>query len=427
MSKQTAKALRNLLIYQVYVRNYSKEGTFKALEDDLQRIKDLGVDVVYLLPIHPIGEKNRKGELGSPYSIKDYYGINPELGKLADFKSLLDKVHALDMKLMLDMVFNHTSYDSVLLEEHPEYFFKRDGQFTNKVGDWWDITDLDYTKDKGLWTYLIDVVRYWSTLGVDGFRFDVASLLPIDFLTELVDSVKELNPDTLFVSESVHGGFLRYLRNQGIACLSEPEMFQVFDMSYDYDVSPFLEGYLKGENTFRRYVEALIFQEEMYPENYIKMRNLENHDFGRFAKMVDNDLDKIKQWLALTFFSKGSTLIYAGQEFKDDHLPDLFNKDVVHWDGPNLSKDIKLLNQLTNNQLTAYGAYEIYLSDKDVFVGKYQFDQETLVGIFNVGLEEGLIEVPLDDGTYINQFNQEEVIVKDKKIDCLNDPILIKL
>ena len=113
MSRNTSKSLRNLLIYQVYVRNYSEEGTFKSLEDDLERIKELGVDYIYILPIHPIGKKNRKGSLGSPYSIKDYYGINPELGTLDDFKSLIHRVHELDMKLMMDIVFNHTSYDSV--------------------------------------------------------------------------------------------------------------------------------------------------------------------------------------------------------------------------------------------------------------------------------------------------------------------------
>jgi glycosidase len=426
MAKNTEKSLRKLFIYQIYVRNYQEEGTFNAVKKDLKRIKSMGVDIVYLLPIHPIGEKNRKGQLGSPYSIKDYYKVNPELGTLDDFKDLVQAVHDHDMKIMLDMVFNHTSYDSLLLDEHPEFFYQKNGEFTNKVGDWWDITDLDFFKDKALWTYLNEVVLYWLKYGVDGFRFDVASLLPIDFLSQLIEKVKNKKPDTIFLSESVHGGFCRYLRNQDIYCLSESEIYQVFDMAYDYDVHPYFEGYLKGENSFKRYLEALIMQEEIYPDNYVKVRNLENHDFGRFAKMVDNNQEKIIQWLALNFFSKGATMIYAGQETMDDHLPDLFNKDIVHWNGPDLSNEIKKLHELTASDLTAYGAYDIHLSDKEVYVGTYQYHQEKLVGIFNVGLDQGDLQVPLEDGTYLNLFNQEKIRVIDAHIKLTNQPIIIQ-
>ena len=124
MSRITSKELRKLFVYQVYIRNHTEEGTFNAFSKDLDRIKDLGVDVVYLMPIHEIGIKNRKGSLGCPYSIKDFRSINAEYGTLDDFKSLVEEVHKRDMKLMIDIVFNHTSYDSVLLEKHPEYFYK---------------------------------------------------------------------------------------------------------------------------------------------------------------------------------------------------------------------------------------------------------------------------------------------------------------
>ena len=163
MSLKTSKDLRNIFIYQVYMRNHNKTGTFKEFVNDLDRIKDLGVDVVYLLPIHKVGQKKKKGNLGCPYSIQDYYSINPEYGTIEDFK-----------------VYNHTSHDSVLLRDHPNYFYYNEsGELANRVGDWWDITDLDYTSDIGLWGYLIDTLVYWTKMGVDGFRWDVASLLPI--------------------------------------------------------------------------------------------------------------------------------------------------------------------------------------------------------------------------------------------------------
>lgn len=127
MARDTQTQLRNEMIYSVFVRNYSEAGNFAGVTADLQRIKDLGTDILWLLPINPIGEVNRKGTLGSPYAIKDYRGINPEYGTLADFKALTDRAHELGMKVMLDIVYNHTSPDSVLATEHPEWFLSRRG------------------------------------------------------------------------------------------------------------------------------------------------------------------------------------------------------------------------------------------------------------------------------------------------------------
>ena len=230
MSVDTSKDLRNLFLYQVYVRNHSESGDFSGLIHDLDRIKELGVDIVYLLPIHEIGQKKKKGSLGCPYSIKDYRSINHEYGTVDDFKELVQEIHKRGMKVMIDVVYNHTSYDSVLLDQHPEYFYKNEeGEFSNRVGDWWDITDLDYTTDLSLWEELIDTLLYWTKLGVDGYRFDVASLLPLEFLEEARERVLDQNPDTIFLSESVHGGFVQYLRNQDFNAICENEIYQVFD------------------------------------------------------------------------------------------------------------------------------------------------------------------------------------------------------
>ena len=138
--------LKSQTIYQVYVRNFSKEGTFKKVIEKLDYIKDLGTDILYLLPIHEIGVVNHKGSLGCPYSIKDYYSIAPELGTLEDFKLLIEETHKKGMKIMMDIVFNHTSRDSVLLNTHPEWFFKKnDGSFGSKAGDWTDVFDVDHS------------------------------------------------------------------------------------------------------------------------------------------------------------------------------------------------------------------------------------------------------------------------------------------
>ena len=429
MSVTTNKALRHLMIYQVYVRNYSDQGTFQAVTDDLERIRDLGTDILYLLPIHPIGAIKRKGTLGSPYSIQDYFAVNTELGSLDDFKTLIDATHQQGMKIMMDIVFNHTSYDSVLLKEHPEFFYKNNnGEFANRVGDWWDITDLDYTQDPALWTYLIDNLVYWTKLGVDGFRFDVASFLPLAFLEQAKDAVLEVNPESIWLSESVHGAFLKTFRDLGFEALSECEIYQVFDMAYDYDTHDAFFAYIKQEGTLQAYVDWVMLQEQIYPKNYVKMRNLENHDFGRIAGMLKNDLTLIKQWHAFTFFNKGATMIYAGGEFTDHKHPDLFNKDTIITTGTDISDLIRLCKDIVQDPIFAQGVYQLDKADnKDVLVGTYTSEEKTVLGVFNVSHAQGKIKVNQKDGTYSNLITGENVTIKDGSIVLTEAPMIIEI
>ena len=427
MSRTTDPKLRKLMLYQVYVRNYSEAGTFKALQDDLPRIKALGTDVLYLLPIHPIGEKNRKGELGSPYSIKDYNAINPELGDEADFKALIQATHDHGMQLMMDIVYNHTSYDSVLLEHHPEFFYQNaQGQFTNRVADWWDITDFDYTKDRRLYQVLTDSLVHYTKLGVDGFRFDVASFLPLDFLEEAHAAVKAVNPNTLWLSESVHGHFLRLIRNSGFDCLSESEIYQVFDMAYDYDAHPFFEAYLKGEKPLQSYLDFLILQEEIYPKNYVKMRNLENHDFGRIAHHLQGHQAKLEQWHAFSFFSRGSTMIYMGGEYSALHHPDLFNKDVITKDGKDLSPLIQACAKAVKSDVFTTGVYALEKApEADVIIGRYDTQDEHVVGLFNVADAQGTMTLHGLSGTYRDLISGDTITLVEGANPIPSQPLIL--
>ena len=201
MAKNTTKTYRNQIMYSVFVRNHTPEGTFEGVRRDLKRIKALGTDIVWLLPIHPIGEKCRKGTLGSPYAIRDYRAVNPEYGTLEDFQRLVDDIHALDMKCIIDVVYNHTSPDSWLAEHHPEWFYhKPDGSFGNRVGDWWDVIDLDYASP-GLWDYQIETLKYWAGM-VDGFRCDVAPLVPLDFWLRARAEVEAVRPGCFWLAGS---------------------------------------------------------------------------------------------------------------------------------------------------------------------------------------------------------------------------------
>jgi len=247
MAKQTPETLKNKVIYQIFTRQHSKTSDFQGIIDDLDRIKGLGVDIVYLLPFHPIGQKDRKGSIGSPYAIYDYYAIDPLHGTLTDFKRLVQAVHDKDMKIMIDIVFNHTSRDSILTQSNPQWFYKKaDGSFANRVGDWSDITDFDLTNNPEIWDYLIDVLKYWAEF-VDGFRCDVAPLLPLDFWKTARQKVEQIKPNMIWLTESVHLGFIKYIRDMGYEAFSDSQMYEVFDIAYDYDVFDFMDDYLSGK------------------------------------------------------------------------------------------------------------------------------------------------------------------------------------
>ena len=191
--RNTSTDLRRQTMYSVFVRNHTEEGTFAALEKDLDRIRALGTDVIWLMPIHPIGQKERKGDLGSPYAIADYRKINPEFGTMEDFEHLVREIHRRDMKCIIDVVYNHTSPDSWLVENHPEWFYRKpDGKMGNKTAEWTDIVDLDYSHPE-LWDYQIETLCFWANY-IDGFRCDVAPLVPMDFWLEARAAVEQVRP-----------------------------------------------------------------------------------------------------------------------------------------------------------------------------------------------------------------------------------------
>ena len=315
----------NEIIYQIFVRNYSLEGTFKQVEKDLSRLKDLGVDIIYLMPIHEIGIKNRKGSWGSPYAIRDYYSISPDLGTKEDFLSLINVVHKQGMRIIMDMVFNHTSPDSVLLKQHPEFYFYRDGKLGNRVGDWSDIIDLD-THREDTQKYLVDVLKYWVSLGVDGFRFDVASMIDFNFFKK---ARQELGEDTIFFAESIDYDFVNYLKSMGYYSTPDIEMFPTFDLLYNYSWFRPFERYLKNEMSLEELDQIIKEDYEYIGNKGLRIICFENHDTERIASYIDdNRLEEIVNRFTKL---KGPLFLYMGQEYGVKHRPNLFEKDPVDW------------------------------------------------------------------------------------------------
>lgn len=425
MAKNTEISLRNKVIYSVYVRNHTSDGTFNAVADDLDRIKSLGTDIIWFMPIHPIGVKNKKGSLGCPYANKDYRTTNPEYGTMDDFKSLVEKIHAKGMKCMIDVVYNHTSPDSNLSVEHPEFFYRKpDGNFGNKVGDWSDIIDLDYS-NKELWQYQIDSLVMWAKI-VDGFRCDVASFVPVEFWKQAREAVAKVNPDCIWLAESVHSSFNVFSRKSGIYAASDYELFDAFDMEYDYDIREVFDKYLKGETTLSNYMDMFNYQEAIYPQNYDKMRCLENHDQPRICHYVKNRSD-LENYTAFLYFLKGSTLIYAGQEFGCDETPSLFDKDVFPRNtGIDLSNLFAKLDTIKKTVLDDDDYFKADADDENDIAILERDNKSKKVGIFSLKSKSADVKVDLPDGDYKNEISGETVTVSNGKIHCDGKAIIIR-
>lgn len=425
MAVNTPVTYRNQIIYSVYVRNHTPEGTFQALRRDLRRIRDLGTDILWLLPIHPIGKKARKGTLGCPYAIADYRAVNPEYGTPEDFRQLVEDVHALGMKCIIDVVYNHTSPDSWLAEHHPDWFHRRpDGSPGSRVEDWTDVADLDYGQP-GLRDYQIETLKSWAGI-VDGFRCDVASLVPLDFWLRAREEVEAVRPGCVWLCESVDPGFIEHLRAEGIPVHSDGELYQAFDMGYEYDVYHLFRDCVQGKIPLRRYAEALNQQEVIYPGNYCKLRFLENHDQPRAASLFP-DGTVLENWTALLYFQKGPTLLYGGQERSCVHLPSLFEKDVVDWtSGPDRTEQLQRLAALKRNPLLAEGAYHAEALPQDLLRVVYRSGERRLVGVFSLKGASGPAEVPVPDGRYEDLIGGGAVEVRNGMVACQGHPLVLQ-
>ena len=425
MPKRTDTTYRNQIMYSVFVRNHSNEGTFEGVRRDLKRIKGLGVDVIWLLPIHPVGEQARKGTLGSPYAIQDYRAVNPEYGTLEDFERLVADIHNLGMKCVIDVVYNHTSPDSWLAKHHPEWFFhKPDGSFGNRVGDWSDVIDLDYSHDD-LCTYQIETLKQWAAI-VDGFRCDVASLVPLHFWLRARDEVEKVRPGCLWLSESIGPGFVVECRSRGQTGLSDSEIFQAFDISYEYDIFDNFKDYLTGNTPLEKYAEAINRQEFTYSEDYVKLRYLENHDNPRAAFIIP-DKTALVNWTAFIYFQKGMTLLYAGQEVCAEHCPSLFDKDTVDWNtGKDLTELLTCLGKIKKHPAFTNSQYEVRALSHNILSAYHRGEKGQLLGVFSLRGECSLVRVDIPDGKYQNMIDESAVEVRDGMLACKGNPIILE-
>lgn len=406
------KKLKPVSIYQIFPRDYSDEGTLKAVTADLERIQNMGFDYIYLLPIHPIGLVGRKGSMGSPYSIQDYYAVNPDYGTMKDFDDLISKAHSLGLKIMMDIVFNHSANDNLWTFVHPDWYFRdADGHVARKVSDWTDISDYDFS-NRALWEQLFDVLKFWQSKGVDAYRCDVAPMVPIEFWCEARKQIAEADKNFIWLAESTESEYILPRRRMGIKVSNDPEEMTAFDICYPYDIYNDFYDAAVNKNLLP-YEKMLNFTEAEYPLYYNRLMCLENHDKPRIQKLVQHDLIRNYNWMAFSFIYPGTAFVYAGQEAQADHQPSLFEYEPVNWFilDKVYTGIIKKMNDLRKTILSTISFHEMIFNHECLEIYLQDDNSKSYYGIFNVNHKES-IPVHLKDGEYTDLIFNETVTVK---------------
>ncbi|WP_026375233.1 alpha-amylase family glycosyl hydrolase [Aestuariibacter salexigens] len=389
---------KNAVIYQVNTRQYSQQGSFAAVTADLPRIKALGADIVWLMPIHPIGEKHRKGTLGSPYSVRDYIGVNPEFGTLADLQALVKRAHQLGMYVLLDWVANHTAWDHPWVTSHPEWYAK-DHNGTFRPSPWWDwhdIIELDYDVP-ALRKEMINAMCYWvEQADIDGFRCDVAGYVPNDFWRQARAAL---------------------MKRKHVFMLAEWEARDLheyaFDMTYAWSWNEAMHAIAHGRAHIHAIYKYYSWNERAYPRQAYRMTFVSNHDKNAWdGTQYEQFGDMLEAAIVLSVIGEGMPLIHNGQEAGESKRLAFFEKDLIDWQPHSIGELYQHLIALKKRTPALwngeYGARMIHIPNSqpdEVLSFVRQQDGQKVLTVLNFSSQR--LSVSFDDALAYGQYAEE--------------------
>lgn len=400
---------KNLAIYEANIRQFSEAGDFKSFEAHLPALQQMGVGIVWLMPIHPIGALNRKGSMGSYYSVQDYKAINPEFGTAEDLHRLVGKIHELGMYVIIDWVANHTAWDHPWTESHPD-FYTRDslGNLMPPVTDWSDVIDLNYDNPE-LRRAMIDALAYWvREFDIDGYRCDVAAMVPSDFWLAVRDTLDKIKP--VFMLAEAH----------------EPELHAAFDMTYGWQYKDLMNNIAAGRQSVRD-LDQYYHSEEIkeYPSDGYRMLFTTNHDENSWQGTVFERLGEGAEAFAVfTAMFRGMPLLYSGQEAGMDKRLAFFEKDPIEWrEHPFRELYTRLFNLKKNNRALWNGDFggdvQRLQSDRDSLVYNFirEKDGDRVVALFNFSPEAQTFTVtaPQLAGAFRDVFSGDRVTFSEQE------------
>lgn len=310
--------VKNATIYELNIRQFSDEGSFKAIEEQLPRLKKMGIDIIWLMPVHPIGETHRKGTLGSYYSVKDYYGISAEFGTEQDFRNLVSAIHQQGMYVIIDWVANHTSWDNEIVDQHPEWYRKsrKDTFQSTRWRDYDDIIELDYSHQE-LREYMTEALKFWvKEYDIDGYRCDIASFVPIDFWENVRTELDTIKP-VFMLAEAEDRELHR----------------KAFDATYNWTLWNILHQIALNERSVKTLTEAYIAEHvSIFPKEGIRLNFIDNHDKNSWEGNPQSNFgDALNAATVFMVMMDGMPLVYNGQEAGQNRSLEFFEKDPIQW------------------------------------------------------------------------------------------------
>lgn len=417
LKRTTASWLDTCVLYEVNIRQFTEEGTFAAFEEHLDRLKDMGVNTLWLMPIHPISETGKKGTLGSYYAVSDYMDVNPEFGTMEDFQHLLEKAHSMGFKVILDWVANHTGWDNAWITEHDDwYVHEADGSIESPY-DWTDVAQLDYTNYE-MRAEMIKCMQYWvEEIGIDGFRCDHAIGVPAPFWNAAVYKLKSINSEIMMLAE---------------ASAAESLTTYAFDCCYNDPLYGQAMG-IKGGIATSTIAESMEVNSR-YASGSFPMNYLDNHDKNSYnGSIVERFRESYEPLLALSFLTPGLPLLYTGNEEGYDHEIEFFEKDPVVWeDSPKYAQFIAKLSELKQKNVALASTNTdleiLETSDPKAFAFSRTNGDNTVLYISNLYFE-GIKDVKINlgyenmkcvlhfDGT---DFDMQESVVKSEMFESID-------
>lgn len=400
---------RDAVLYQINTRQFTPEGTFKAAQEQLPRLKELGVDILWLMPIHPIGKENRKGSLGSPYSVQDYYAVNPEFGTEEDFRAFVNAAHEQGFKVILDLVANHTAWDNALAKEHPDWY-EKDWKGDFRPTPWWDwsdIIDLDWSQP-GVREHVGGAMEYWvREFGVDGYRADVAGYVPVDFWSMMRQRLEAIKP--VFMLGEVQQTAWHHA---------------AFDATYAWHWHHTSKRIAKGDGNATSLYGYYAENESLWPRQAMRLTYIENHDSNAWEGTIyENYGPALEAMTALAFAGEGLAMVHNGQEACNAKRLEFFEKDPIDWSQGRDCQYGELLKQLiafrTENPALHNGKWGARMhkvehsAPEQLFAWVRQQDGNKVLGLFNLTGRpvSAVLRDGLPAGTYREFGSGEEVTI----------------
>ncbi len=396
---------KNANIYEVNIRQFTDEGTIAAFEKHLPRLKKMGVDILWLMPVFPVGELNRKGSLGSYYAVKNYKEINPEFGNIADLEHLVKKAHKLGMHVILDWVANHSAWDNVWVDKHPDFYeHTKNGDFVSPF-DWTDVISFDYSNHI-MRDSMINALEFWVTQAdVDGYRCDVAGMVPTDFWEEVRVKLDSIKPVFMLAEDEDNPNLLN----------------KAFDMNYGWKLHKLLNKIAQGKNNANDIWDYLAWNNSAVPDYSYRMYFTSNHDENSWNGTVKERMGDAGEAMAvLTYTIPGMALVYGGQEAGLDKRLRFFDKDTINWKESAYTDIYTKLNKLKKQNKALWngeaGGNMIRLGDGsnyNVFAFLRQKDSDKVITVINMSdkPQSFIIDGDVVSGKFKNVFTGKDVDV----------------